>query len=245
VKNDFLTAIQFLTRLPTGKQSDYQPGAAGTAISWYGPTGLIIGLLMLVTGWITNLLLPPAVVAAVVLFSWVAVTGALHLDGLGDCGDAWMGGHTPQRMLEIMKDTSCGIGAIVVVVLVLLVKFSALTLIVQNGDWLLLLFAPVLARVSLSLVIYHFPYCRTNGLGSGLKQTLNINTLLLSGLAVSLLLCLISLKGFVYGLLACALACAIIYWIFIKPLRGATGDVYGALVEVTEALVLIGLIITV
>jgi len=124
VINEFLQAIQFLTRLPLTRQANYTAGLAGAAVSWYAPTGLIIGVLMVLAGWICSLLLPPFLVSAIVLGVWVAITGALHLDGLGDCGDAWMGGHNPERMLEIMKDTSCGIGAIVAVVLVLLVKFS-------------------------------------------------------------------------------------------------------------------------
>ena len=240
--NEFLQAIQFLTRLPLGKHADYANGLEGTAVSWYAPTGLIIGLLLVLVGWICSLLLPPFLVGAIVLTVWVATTGALHLDGLGDCGDALMGGHNTERMLEIMKDTSCGIGAIVSVALVLLLKFSALTLLIGQGDWLLLIFAPVLARISLSLVIRYVPYRRPEGLGSSLQANLNFNGILVASLLMSLLLSLISFQAFFYGVIAGGIAFAIIYWLLIKPIRGATGDVYGALVEVTETLVLVGLV---
>jgi len=242
VINEFLQAIQFLTRLPMARQADYAAGLAGAAVGWYAPTGLIIGVLMVLAGWISSLLLPPFLVSAIVLSIWVAITGALHLDGLGDCGDAWMGAHSPERMLEIMKDTSCGIGAIVAVTLVLLLKFSALTLLIGEGDWSLLIFAPVLARISLSLVIHYVPYRRSEGLGSSLQANLNFNGIVISSLLMSLLLILISFQAFIYGVFASGIAWVIIYWFFIKPIRGATGDVYGALVEVTEALVLIGLV---
>jgi len=59
---------------------------------------------------------------------------------------------------------------------------------------------------------------------------------------MSLLLSLISFQAFIYGVIASGIAWLIIYRFFIKPIRGATGDVYGALVEVTETLVLIGLV---
>jgi adenosylcobinamide-GDP ribazoletransferase len=242
VINEFLQAIQFLTRLPLGKHANYTPGLAGAAVSWYAPTGLIIGVLMVLSGWIFSLLLPPFLVSAIVLSVWVAITGALHLDGLGDCGDAWMGAHTPERMLEIMKDTSCGIGALVAVILILLLKFSALTLLIGQGAWSMLLFAPVLARISLSLVIHYVPYRRAEGLGSSLKTDLNFNAIVISSLLMSLLLSLISFQAFIYGAIACGIAWLIIYRFFINPIRGATGDVYGALVEVTETLVLVGLV---
>ena len=240
--NEYLQAIQFLTRLPVARQANYTDDLAGAAVSWYAPTGLIIGVLLVLAGWTCSLLLPPFVLGAIVLGIWVAITGALHLDGLGDCGDAWMGAHTPERMLEIMKDTSCGIGAIVAVALVLLLKFSALTLLIDQGAWSLLIFAPVLARISLSLVIHYVPYRRTEGLGSALQANLNFNGIVISSLLMSLLLSLISLHAFVYGVIASGIAWLIIYWFFIKPIRGATGDVYGALVEVTETLVLVGLV---
>ena len=240
--NEFLQAIQFLTRLPLSKHANYVPGLAGAEVSWYAPTGLIIGVLMVLAGWICSLLLPPFLVSGIVLAIWVAITGALHLDGLGDCGDAWMGAHTPERMLEIMKDTSCGIGAIVAVALVLLLKFSALTLLIGQGDWSLLIFAPVLARISLSLVIHTIPYRRPEGLGSALQANLNFNGIVISSLLMSLLLILISFHAFVYGVIAGGIAWLVIYRFLIKPIGGATGDVYGALVEVTETLVLVGLV---
>jgi adenosylcobinamide-GDP ribazoletransferase len=243
VTRDFLQAIQFLTRLPLAKDMEYQSDQAGRSVSWYAPAGLIIGICLVLTAWAASLLLPPVVVAAVVLGIWVAITGALHLDGLGDCGDAWMGGHNVERMLEIMKDTNCGIGAIVAVVVVLLIKFSTLTVIISAGDWVLLLFAPVLARISLSLVIYYFPYRRTEGLGSSLQESLDFGTILISATLLAVLLCFVSLPGFIYGSIACVIACAMIYWFFIKKIQGTTGDIYGALVEVTEALVLISLIV--
>jgi len=242
MNRDFLQALQFLTRLPLAHNTEYHFARAGKAVSWYGPTGLVIGLCLVLSGWAANLLLPPVVVAALVLGIWVAITGALHLDGLGDCGDAWMGGHSAERMLEIMKDTSCGIGAIVAIVLVLLVKFSALTLLVSEGDWLLLVFAPVLARISLSLVIYYFPYRRTDGLGAPLQESLDFSTIRISAALLLVLLCLVSLSGFIYGAIACLIACAMIYWFLIKPIGGTTGDIYGALVEVTESMVLISLV---
>lgn len=240
----FKFAVQFLTRIPLGKHFEYQPQLAGAAVAWYGVVGLLIGCVLALSGWILTdwIHLPSLLVAALVLTIWVMITGALHLDGVGDCGDAWMGGHTPERMLEIMKDTSCGIGAIVSVALVLLVKLSALAILLEEEDWYLLLFAPVMARVILTLVLLYLPYLRSNGLATQLHANLESKAIFTTGLALSFALALIWFQGFITALIASAVGYLLIYRSLIKPLKGTTGDIYGTVIEVAEAAVLIGLV---
>ncbi len=243
--SSFLSAVRFLTRLPFAQDSVYHSGLSGEAVSGYAPVGMLIGLVLAAIAWFLWqwLALAPAIVAIIVLAIWSGITGALHLDGLADCGDAWMGGHTAEQMLEIMKDTACGVGAIVAVSLVLLAKFSALSLLLQQGDWILLLFPPVIARMALSIVICVTPYIRHDGIGASLQSNLSIKMIAICGLVLAVLLCLISWLSFVISVLASAIACSLIYYGFIKRVQGATGDIYGALVEITESFVLIGLVI--
>jgi adenosylcobinamide-GDP ribazoletransferase len=240
----FKFAVQFLTRIALGKHFEYEPEMAGAAVAWYGAVGLLIGCVLAISGWVLTdwIHLPSLLVAALVLAIWIVITGALHLDGVGDCGDALMGGHTPERMLEIMKDTSCGIGAIVAVALVLLVKFSALVLLLDGEDWYLLLFAPVMARVILTLVLLYLPYLRSNGLASKLHPHLNAKEIITTGLLLSLSLILIWFQGFIIALISSGVGYLLIHRSLIKPLKGTTGDIYGTVVEVTEAAVLIGLV---
>jgi adenosylcobinamide-GDP ribazoletransferase len=245
----FIFAVQFLTRIPLGKHHEYEPELAATAVAWYGVVGLLMGSVLALSGWVLTdwIDLPSLLVAALVLTIWVVITGALHLDGVGDCGDALMGGHTSERMLEIMKDTNCGIGAIVAVALVLLVKLSALIILLDEGSWYLLLFAPVMARVILTLVLlylpyFNLPYLRSNGLATKLNLHLNTKEIITTGLLLSLSLVLIWFQGFIVALIASAVGYLLIHRSLIKPLKGTTGDIYGSVVEVTEAAVLIGLV---
>jgi adenosylcobinamide-GDP ribazoletransferase len=240
----FIFAIQFLTRLRLGKHLNYQPELAGAAVAWYAPVGLLIGCVLALTGWMMTdwFQLSPFLVAALVLAVWVVITGALHLDGVGDCGDAWMGGHTPERMLEIMKDTKCGIGAIVSVGMILLIKFSALALLVAQDDWQLLIFAPVMGRAILTLVLLYVPYVRPEGLAAFVQSHLDSKLVIGIGLLLSFALTLIWFQGFLYALIASMVGYLIIHLSLIKPLKGATGDIYGTVLEVTETAVLIGLV---
>jgi len=100
---------------------------AGLSLLWYPAVGLLLGLLL----WVAAMLLSPLatpLAAALVLAAWVSCTGALHLDGLADTADGWVGGHGDrERTLAIMKDPCSGPVAVAAVVCLLLVKFAALS----------------------------------------------------------------------------------------------------------------------
>ncbi|WP_173644308.1 adenosylcobinamide-GDP ribazoletransferase, partial [Xanthomonas citri] len=87
--------------------------------------------------------------AALLLSAWVWLTGALHLDGLADTTDAWVGGMGERRRtLAIMKDPASGPMAVTAVVLVLLLKCAALASLLAQAPTTLWL-APLLARSAL------------------------------------------------------------------------------------------------
>ena len=123
----FALALQLLTRLPVPSSSrPPRPEELGLSVLFFPVVGLLIGALL--AGLHTVLwLVDPGVLAALVLAMWVLLTGGLHLDGLADTADAWIGGQGHRdRTLAIMKDSRSGPIAIVAVVLVLLAKFAAL-----------------------------------------------------------------------------------------------------------------------
>ncbi|WP_162232572.1 adenosylcobinamide-GDP ribazoletransferase, partial [Methylogaea oryzae] len=107
---------------------------AGRSLLAYPAVGLLIGVLLAVVHGLSDAA-PPAVSAALILLTWVLSTGALHLDGLADCADAWVGGHgSRERTLQILKDPHAGSVAVAVTVTVLLAKFAALqSLPAQSG----------------------------------------------------------------------------------------------------------------
>jgi hypothetical protein len=101
-----LLIAAFLTRLPV-KAGDWSDRDIGRSMLFYPLVGLLLGLaLASVTAVLHGA--PPGVVAAVLLALWVVATGALHLDGLADSADAWIGGlGDPRRTLDIW-DPRCG-----------------------------------------------------------------------------------------------------------------------------------------
>ena len=130
-----LVAVQFLTRLPVRLEPPPSGREVGRSLLWYPAVGLLLGAVV----WVAAALLSPLatpLAAALVLAVWVASTGALHLDGLADTADAWVGGGGDrERTLAIMKDPHIGPVAVAAIVCVLLAKYGALSaLLSEHGN---------------------------------------------------------------------------------------------------------------
>ena len=114
-----LVAIRFLTVLPVSLQGRVQDEELGGSLLWFPLVGLLIGSLLLLVQQMAAPALPPPAVGALMLLVWVAVTGAIHLDGLADTCDGLYGGRTPAERLRIMKDPHVGAMGVVVAAIVL------------------------------------------------------------------------------------------------------------------------------
>lgn len=233
-----LIALQFLTRLPVSLPGMPSPDEQGRSLLYYPLVGGLLGGLL----WLASLCLAdtPALLGAALLLSlWVLLSGALHLDGLGDCVDAWVGGYGErERTLAIMKDPRCGPMAVVALCLLLLLKCAALSVLLPAGQGVAVLLAVWLARSLLPLLFYCTPYVRAEGLGAALSRHLPRQTVPYL-LAVQAGLCLLFGWAGVYALLA-ALGCFYLARrAMLQRLGGCTGDCAGALVELAELAILL------
>lgn len=233
----FLYALQFLTRIPLPLTEPPTPAMQGRAVLSYPLVGLLIGGLLVVI----HLSLPAAtsrsLQAALLLAFWVGITGALHIDGLADMTDAWIGGlGNRERTLAIMKDPTCGPMAVTAVVVVLLIKFAALEQLVTLNYWPALLVAPLLGRSALVAALLTLPYVRKGGLGHPAAQHLSKNG------AWGVLILSILFAAFILGsyLLPLLPALLTLFWLFsrsvLRRIGGLTGDAAGALCELVEVL---------
>ncbi|RBD43005.1 adenosylcobinamide-GDP ribazoletransferase, partial [Xanthomonas oryzae] len=115
-----LAAVGFLTRMPVPGWVFARPGAQARSLLWYPLVGVLIGAVLSALAWCLRDV-APLLGAALLLSSWVWLTGALHIDGLADTADAWVGGMGDRmRTLAIMKDPTSGPMALAAVVLALL-----------------------------------------------------------------------------------------------------------------------------
>jgi adenosylcobinamide-GDP ribazoletransferase len=229
-----LIALQFLTRFPvkTGNWSDRD---IGRSMLFYPLVGLLLGVALAAVGAALRGA-APGVVAAVLLALWVLATGALHLDGLADSADAWVGGFgDPQRTLDIMRDPRCGPVAIAVVALVLIAKFATLEALLATNALLAVATAPVLGRAAPPLLFATTRYVRASGVGTALAQWLPRKSAVVVAAAFGLAAGIANL----WMMLGAAVAFVALRALMVQRIGGTTGDTAGAMVELIETAALL------
>jgi len=239
--NGLLAAIGFLTRVPVPVRVFDDERAKAQSLAWYPLVGLLMGAGLAGFAWCLRDA-PSLLSGALVLLAWVVLTGALHLDGLADSADAWVGGlGDPVRTLEIMKDPRSGPAGVVAVVMLLLLKLAALASLSAHAIVLLPL-APVLARMALTLAFVTTPYVRQAGLGSALvaapRAACRLSVLAGTGVCIAM-----GWRGAV-ALIAAVLVFVLWRRACMRRIGGTTGDTAGALAELVEAAVLVALALT-
>lgn len=229
--NDFLTAAALLTIFRFSSRSSQ---ISARAFSFYPLIGFGLGVILAAAYFLLHLVLPDLPNGALVVALWVALTGALHLDGFADACDALFAATSRERRLEILRDVHLGAFGAVGLILLLIVKVAAVASI-QNLAPLLL--APILGRWA---IVYATPYppARREGMAvmfrSGLTRREILIATALTVLAAAALgwLGLASFVGaFVIATLIARLA--------LSRLGGLTGDIYGMICESVEATTLL------
>ena len=226
-----VAAIRFITVLPVGHSGTYDPAGM---IPFFPIVGLLLGAILsgfdhLVLGW-----WPQPTTALLEVLLLVGLTGALHLDGLGDTADGLYGYHSREKALAIMKDSRSGAMGVVAIVCGLAAKWAGLMAITDHRP-LLLLLVPAYARGAMLFGIRLLPYGRPEGgTGRGLfDRPLPLSAFwgLLPLAGLSLLLgwrAWLLNGGFI-------LLTGILLLFYRRRLGCITGDLLGAAVEVLEA----------
>ena len=238
----FLTALQFLTTIPLPWRREVGPEELGSSTWSFPLVGLIIGLILAGFNWLFGLILPSAIVNALLIVSLVIITGALHLDGFVDTCDGIAGHKTAEDRWKVMHDSRAGSFGIVGIVLLLLVKYISLSSVPESSMMTTLVFMPVVSRWAMVYAIFTYPYARPSGLGKTVKQRTSwprftIATIITLALAV-VLIPLFNLTGLIVMIGIWIITAAMAAY-FKSKFSGLTGDNYGAINEVAEVSVLI------
>ena len=235
----FLIALTFLTRIPLpAPKVEVTSEEFTRSYRYYPLVGLVIGLILWLLAQALTAYFPPLVLGALLLVAELMLTGGLHLDGFMDSMDGLLSARTPERILEIMKDSRIGAHACMALVGLLLLKFTLLASL-SPVQFPLLLVMPILSRWVFQIGVVGFPYARPQGLGKGIHETIHWIPFLITGFLV--LAASFYLAGFA-GLIAFGV-CLIVVTLWAarisSPLGGLTGDLYGAFIEVSEVVCLL------
>ena len=237
----FILILSFMTRIPV-PNIDYSEENMGKSMKLFSLVGLIIGILMIILSKILlRLNLNHIIISVLVVLFEVLITGAIHLDGLADTFDGIFSYRPKERILEIMKDSHVGTNGVIALIFSIIIKTALIYEIIYYNleDFILLM--PIISRISSIFSCAFFNYARENGMTkSFIEHTKPIHLL------PSFLLAFIFIIFYYYYYhlnVSISFASVILFsYIFskyvTKKIGGITGDILGAIVEISEILYL-------
>ncbi|TYC87009.1 adenosylcobinamide-GDP ribazoletransferase [Novosphingobium sp. BW1] len=231
-----ILALQLMTRLPLPDVKATSADMA-RAIRWFPLAGMVVGACLTGAVWAGGLH-SAALAALCGLLVWVGITGALHLDGLGDIADASGAAHVDRaRLSAVLADPHIGSFGVVAIVLQLLAKLVLLFLACSKVPWLGLVLVPVAARIAPLLWTLMLPPLHA-GMGTRFGSGANWQVCL----AWSALLAVCA-WAFAPALLA-VFPANVLWALWLKRrIGGISGDGHGAGIEIAETATLAALVV--
>jgi len=244
-------ALSLFTAIPAGVGGVLDDDVAARAILWLPGVGLLLGGIgagvVLAVGSL-NATGPGRLLGAALAVATVAVlTGGLHLDGLADTADG-LGSRRPAAdALAIMRRSDVGPMGVAALVLVLLVQVAAVAAVPRLPlAAAAMVLAEVTGRVSV-VIATSSPAARPGGFGALVAGR---TTAAERALTAAALACAVAAAGLTVGGLAlvarglaATLAGLLAGWLVQRTARrrlgGMTGDVFGAIIQLSAATVLL------
>jgi len=227
----FISAIQFITIIPVGGTDAFDPPKM---IPFFPMVGLFLGLITALFDQLATALWSRPVASLLDVLLLAVLTGAFHLDGLGDAADGLLGQRSKEKALTIMKDSRLGTMGLVAIVFGLALKWAGIAGLDANRA-LLLVIVPAYARGSMLFGMRFLEYGRPGG-GTGVdffKSRLEWTAFW--GLTAPVVLS-VFLGWAVFGLnLGFIILTAVLVWYYKRRVGCVTGDMLGAMAEILES----------
>ncbi len=237
----FFTALQFFTRLPIPRWVGFDPAWLNQASRYFPLVGVVVALITGAVYALAACFLPAPVAVVLSTAAGIYATGAFHEDGFADMCDGFGGGMTPERVLEIMKDSRIGAYGAIGTLCMLALKLATLSMLPPYAAIGALLIAHPLSRLMATSLIWRLDYARAEGKAKPLAQKMSGTEFLIAALTVMPpALLVITLRWLPQAaLLSGVIACAIATWwlarLCVRRIGGYTGDCLGAVQQVSEA----------
>lgn len=236
----FLLQVQFLTRIPLPFNPDFDERAMAKGMVFAPVVGLIIGLF---AGGIYYLVFyfsgkaVPALMLA--LIGEIIITGGLHLDGLADTFDGIFSNRSKEKILEIMKDSRIGTNGALALFLLIVLKLGLLFSINEGHVLYCLFLMPVFSRMNIVWSAGISSYAgATPGMGSPVVEFTGPKEIVISTV-IAAAAGILFIRILALPLLAASVLFVLLFTVYVKKkINGITGDIIGAVIELTEVVVL-------
>jgi adenosylcobinamide-GDP ribazoletransferase len=251
----FMTAVQFLTRLPTPQFKAFEPAWLARSARYFPLVGVLVGVINVAAWWIASRILPTTVAVGLTVALSVLLTGAFHEDGFADVCDGFGGGGTRDRVLAIMKDSRIGAYGAIGIVLMLGLKWVSLdALAIGTAVFApLVIGAHLMSRWCAGALMWSLPYVRgeADSKSRAVVEGFTAREWLIGGIIGLIAFAPIAAACLrqsgvleAWALAAGAVSAAATAWAAGGYLRlrigGHTGDCLGAVQQLTELAFLIG-----
>mgnify|MGYP000388477698 CR=1 FL=1 len=241
----FSFALTFLTRIPFPLKTEYNDQLPSSSMGLYPLIGLIIGVILIVFSELSIIFLTKSITNILMLILLVYLTGGLHLDGFIDSIDGLFSCRKKDKILEIMHDSLIGSFGAIAVILLFLLKFNLFLELTGNFRIPVILLMAIISRWMIVFAAWKYPLAVSSSLGKGFNYNLSWKQLFEgSTYLIILIFSLHYLFSFPFYLsLIIFLISLLVTHLFskyvISKIDGLTGDIYGAINEIIEVLVLL------
>ncbi len=227
----FIPALQFITRLPVGRAETFEPAKM---IPYFPIVGLSLGLLTALFDQLATALWSRPVASLLDILFLAVITGAFHLDGLGDSADGLLGQRPKEKVLTIMKDSRLGTMGLVAIVFGLALKWAGIAGLDADRT-LLLVIVPAYARAGMLFGMRFLEYGRPAG-GTGVdffESKLKCSAFW--GLVAPVVMSVFLGWTALWLNLSFVALTALLIWYYTRRLGCVTGDMLGARAEILES----------
>jgi len=239
--NDFLLFFQFFTRIPINKSLNCEKENFRRGSIFFPVVGLFIGIVQWLVYYVLIKVLPINITAVFVVIIPIIITGALHVDGLGDTCDGFFSlKGDKDKIIEVMKDSRVGTYASVAIVFDMLARYAAVYTIIDINLPLILIATPIIARFTVVFLAFIGKNAKVTGSGNIFIGNIDMKRLVITAITTIILGILLIGLGSSAILIVSALALTFLFNKFCEgKITGLTGDSLGANNELVEILIMI------
>lgn len=248
IKNDFFSTLVFLTRLPVKLKFEYS--ASPRNLKYFPLIGIIVGFLSMIVAFLSNLFFGSGAASILTVLSLVLLTGGLHLDGLSDSFDGLYSYRDKEKIIEIMKDSRIGAMGLLAVLFNTLLKIAFIQILLESGNYFIIMLIPFAGRISLIVGCFKGVPMVKSKMGEPFIGRMNLKeltgVLFLYILGIFIFLYITTLSDFipiVMGLLLISVFTLNFRSSAYKKIDGISGDILGAMCEISETVFVPGYLI--
>ncbi|MFH0974346.1 MAG: adenosylcobinamide-GDP ribazoletransferase [Spirochaetota bacterium] len=239
----FLLQLKFLTTIPLPVKIEFDENKFAKGVIFSPVVGLIIGLILGGTFILVNLAGKQIIAVVSVVFVGIIITGGLHLDGLADTFDGIFSNQPKEKILKIMKDSRIGTNGTLALIMDVIFRISLLYSLSEQNMFAYLCITPVISRMSIAWTAGLASGTRKGSMAGALVKHTGYREIIIAS-AITAFLSIAFIRQLTLVVIPAVILFAVICERYAEKKIGCiSGDIIGAVIEMTEITVLFALFI--